>query len=67
MEAEKYKGIIIQPGNIIKNEVETYNDHRMAMAFTLIGLRTGGIVIKNYKCCAKTFENYFDIIDDITK
>ena len=67
MEAEKYKGIIIQPGSIIKNEVETYNDHRMAMAFTLIGLRTGGIVIKNYKCCAKTFENYFDIIDDITK
>ena len=65
-ECEEYNGISIQPGTIIPGAVETYDDHRMAMAFTLIGLRTPGIVIKNYKCCAKTFENYFDIIDDLT-
>ena len=39
----------------------------MAMAFTLVGLKVGGIEIKNYKCCGKTFENYFDIIDELTK
>ena len=66
-ECEEYKGISIQPGTIIPAAVETYDDHRIAMAFTLIGLRVGGIVINNYKCCAKTFENYFDIIDDLTK
>ena len=65
-ECEEYNGISIQPGTIIPGAVETYDDHRMAMAFTLIGLRTPGIVIKNYKCCAKTFETYFDIIDDLT-
>lgn len=64
---EEYKGIVIYPGTIVPCEIDTYNDHRMAMAFALIGLRVNGIVIKNYKCCNKTFENYFDIIDDLTK
>ncbi|MCI5726718.1 MAG: 3-phosphoshikimate 1-carboxyvinyltransferase [Clostridium sp.] len=66
-DSEEYKGIVINPGKIIPCEIETYDDHRMAMAFTLIGLREKGITIKNYKCCAKTFENYFDIIDTLTK
>lgn len=66
-ESEKDKGIVIYPGKIEPTSIETYDDHRMAMAFTLIGLRQEGIVINNYKCCAKTFENYFDIIDKITK
>lgn len=66
-DSDEYKGIIIYPGNITPGEVETYDDHRMAMAFTLIGLRVPGITIKNYKCCKKTFENYFDIIDGLTE
>ncbi|MBU5317531.1 3-phosphoshikimate 1-carboxyvinyltransferase [Clostridium bornimense] len=65
-ESENCNGIYIEPGKISPGVVETYDDHRMAMAFTLIGLRTGGITIKNYKCCGKTFENYFDIIDKLT-
>lgn len=65
-ECKEYSGLIIHPGTIIPAAVETYDDHRIAMAFTLIGLRVGGIVINNYKCCAKTFGNYFDIIDDLT-
>lgn len=65
-ESEENNGIIIYPGTITPCAIETYDDHRMAMAFTLIGLKTKGIVIKNYKCCKKTFENYFDIIDEIT-
>lgn len=46
--------------------IETYEDHRMAMAFTLIGLKTGNVVIKNPDCCRKTFENYFELIDELT-
>ncbi len=45
--------------------IETYDDHRMAMAFTLPGLKTGNIVIKNPGCCRKTFENYFSVIDSL--
>ena len=43
------------------SKVETYEDHRMAMAFSLIGLKTGKIGIRNPGCCRKTFENYFDV------
>lgn len=53
---------IIERGNIT---IETYDDHRMAMAFTLPGLKTGNIVIKNPGCCRKTFENYFSVIDSL--
>lgn len=48
----------IQPGTI-----QTYNDHRMAMAFALIGLRVDGICIENPSCVSKTFPNYFDVLD----
>lgn len=66
-ECAEDNGIIIEPGVIVPAVIETYEDHRMAMAFTLVGLKVGGIEIKNYKCCGKTFENYFDIIDELTK
>lgn len=42
--------------------IQTYNDHRMAMAFSLIGLRAAGVAIENPSCVAKTFPNYFDVL-----
>lgn len=65
-EVPEEDGLIIYPGEIREAEVETYEDHRMAMAFTLIGLKAGEITIKNPGCCKKTFENYFQLIDDLT-
>jgi 3-phosphoshikimate 1-carboxyvinyltransferase len=50
----------IQPATI-----ETYNDHRMAMAFSLIGLRIPGIKIENPLCVSKTFPNYFEVLDSL--
>jgi len=41
-------------------QIETYNDHRMAMSFALSGLRHSGIVIRNPGCTAKTYPRYFD-------
>ena len=46
--------------------IETYEDHRVAMAFSLIGLRTDGIYIDNPGCCRKTFEDYFTVLDELT-
>lgn len=43
--------------------VQTYNDHRMAMAFSLIGLRVPGVVIENPDCVSKTFPNFFKILE----
>ncbi len=58
-------GVRIMPGTIKECAVETYEDHRMAMAFTLVGLRTGKISIVNPECCRKTFENYFELIEGL--
>lgn len=57
--------LTIIPGFPKPAEIETYEDHRMAMAFSLVGLRAPGIIIKNPSCCRKTFENYFDILSSI--
>lgn len=64
-EVPEEDGLMICPGNVAETRVETYEDHRMAMAFTLVGLKTGVITIKNPECCKKTFENYFQLIDEI--
>ncbi|MCM1123461.1 MAG: 3-phosphoshikimate 1-carboxyvinyltransferase [Eubacterium sp.] len=64
-EAPECDGIRIVPGTAGECVVETYEDHRMAMAFTLVGLKTGKITIMNPKCCRKTFENYFELIDEL--
>lgn len=66
-EEDGQTNILIHPGEITPCEVSTYEDHRIAMAFTLPGLLVDGIVINNPMCCRKTFENYFEVIDQITK
>jgi 3-phosphoshikimate 1-carboxyvinyltransferase len=40
-------------------EIETYNDHRMAMCFAIFGLKIPGIRLKNPGCVKKTFPNFF--------
>ena len=64
-EAPEYDGIKIMPGMIEECDVETYEDHRMAMSFTLVGLKTGKVTIMNPECCRKTFENYFELIEEL--
>lgn len=57
-------GIIITPAPLHGARIETYNDHRMAMAFSLVGLRVDGVEIDNPSCCKKTFENYFELFSN---
>jgi 3-phosphoshikimate 1-carboxyvinyltransferase len=45
--------------NLRGAEIETYNDHRMAMCFAILGLKVPGIKIKNPACVKKTFPNFF--------
>ena len=42
--------------------VRTYGDHRMAMAFALIGLRVPAIAIHDPSCVSKTFPEFFDVL-----
>lgn len=59
--------LTIHPGRPRPSTVETYDDHRMAMGFSLTGLRAEGIVISNPDCCRKTFENYFEVLDSVAE
>jgi 3-phosphoshikimate 1-carboxyvinyltransferase len=65
VQVEEYEdGMTIYPcEKFIPAEVQTYNDHRMAMAFSLIGLRVAGITIENPSCVSKTFPNYFEVLE----
>ncbi len=62
---ENESSITVYPGAPAPSLVETYDDHRMAMGFSLIGLRSPGIVINDPGCCRKTFEEYFEVLDEI--
>ena len=58
-------GLTILPGQPHAARIRTYDDHRMAMAFALIGLRVPGIEIRDPDCVAKTFPGYFEALDQL--
>jgi 3-phosphoshikimate 1-carboxyvinyltransferase len=45
--------------------IQTYDDHRMAMAFALAGLRSEGVQIADPGCVAKTFPGYWHLLDGL--
>jgi 3-phosphoshikimate 1-carboxyvinyltransferase len=50
----------ITPGPLHGAEIETYDDHRMAMCFAMLGLVVPGMRIRNPECVRKTFPNFFE-------
>ncbi|MEE9382628.1 MAG: 3-phosphoshikimate 1-carboxyvinyltransferase [Nannocystaceae bacterium] len=55
-------GMLVRPGIPHPGEVHTYEDHRMAMSFAVLGLLHPGIRIRDPGCTSKTFPNYFDAL-----
>ena len=51
--------LTVYPAALHGAEIETYNDHRMAMCFAILGLKVPGIRLKNPACVKKTFPNFF--------
>jgi len=51
------------PATLHGAEIETYDDHRMAMSFSLAGLRVPGVVILDPGCVSKTWPDYFDVFE----
>ncbi|MDQ3860137.1 MAG: 3-phosphoshikimate 1-carboxyvinyltransferase [Actinomycetota bacterium] len=56
-------GMKITPGPVSSGTVRTYDDHRMAMAFSLLGLVVPGIRIQNPSCVTKTLPDYFQRLE----
>jgi 3-phosphoshikimate 1-carboxyvinyltransferase len=56
---EEGDSLTVYPSALHGAEIETYNDHRMAMCFATLGLKVPGIRIQNPACVKKTFPNFF--------
>jgi len=56
-------GVTVHPGRPHGATIRTYGDHRVAMAFSLLGLRVPGIVIDDPDCVRKTFADYWDVYE----
>ena len=61
-----WDSLIIQPGIPKPAEVQTYDDHRIAMSFAITGLKAPGITILEPGCVSKTFPEFFDVLEAAT-
>lgn len=63
---ERTDGLTIHPASTLRPAViQTYDDHRMAMAFAITGLRSSGVVIANPSCVAKTYPEFFTVLEEL--
>ena len=59
---------ITPPLHIKENiEIDTYDDHRIAMCFSLVSLKNIPIIINDPACVNKTFPTYFEVLESIVK
>jgi 3-phosphoshikimate 1-carboxyvinyltransferase len=58
-------GFTVQPGRPHGGVVRTYDDHRMAMSFALVGLVVPGVRIADPGCVAKTYPGFWDDLDGL--
>lgn len=66
--AERADGLIVHPSakQLRGAAVRTYDDHRMAMSFALVGLRVPGVRIEDPDCVSKTFPEFFRAFERLT-
>ena len=55
----------IHPSEVRGAAVQSHNDHRIAMAMSVLGLRAGGVTIEGAECVAKSFPEFFEYIERI--
>jgi 3-phosphoshikimate 1-carboxyvinyltransferase len=58
--------IKVYPGSPVAGVIDSHRDHRIAMAFAIIGLRVPGIEIDGAECVAKTCPDFFAMWDALT-
>jgi 3-phosphoshikimate 1-carboxyvinyltransferase len=63
---DEHDALTVHPGPITPARIETYDDHRMAMSFALIGLKVPGIEISDPECTAKTYPRFFEDLKTLT-
>lgn len=64
---ETADGWSIEPAPLHGGDVATYDDHRIAMSFALVGLRVPGIGIRDPACVGKTFPDFFTRLEALRR
>lgn len=64
---ERSDGLVVQPSKVRAGHVRTYDDHRVAMSFALLGLKVPGVVIEDPACVSKTFPDYFNRLETLRR
>jgi 3-phosphoshikimate 1-carboxyvinyltransferase len=60
-------GFVVRPGPISPGVVHTYDDHRMAMSFAVLGLVAPGVSISDPSCVAKTFPGFWGAVERLRR
>ena len=63
---ETESSVTIYPGTPVGATIDTFGDHRIAMAFSIMGLVTPGVVIDDYTCVTKTCPEFFTLLENMT-
>lgn len=63
---ERPDGLVIEGGSPRGVEIETYNDHRIAMSFAVLGLVAQGMKIRNPACVKKSFPGFWEKLEEIS-
>ncbi len=64
---ETEDGLIITGGNPRGAEIETYNDHRIAMSFAMLGLAVPGIRVRDGACVKKSFPGFWEEMNKLSE
>lgn len=64
---EEPDGFTVHPGRPVPAVVQTYDDHRMAMSFAVLGLAAPGVSIADPACVAKTFPGFWAAVDRLRR
>ncbi|HTO01121.1 MAG TPA: 3-phosphoshikimate 1-carboxyvinyltransferase, partial [Microthrixaceae bacterium] len=62
---EEPDGFTVHPGRVKPATVQTYDDHRMAMSFALLGLVSPGVEIADPHCVAKTYPSFWQDLEAV--
>jgi 3-phosphoshikimate 1-carboxyvinyltransferase len=65
VEGEDYLQVT-PPAQLKHAAIDTYDDHRMAMCFSLLALDPVSVTINEPECTAKTFPTYFEVFESIS-
>ena len=58
-------GLVVEGGRPHGAEIDTYDDHRIAMSFAVAGLKTPGVIIRDERCVEKSFPDFWEVFSKL--